>query len=512
LLTGADVLVRELAALDVTTCFANPGTSEVDLVRALDTLGSIRSCLALHENVVTGAADGYARITDHPAMALVHLGPGLANGIANLHNARRAHSPVVTVVGQHPTWHLAADSPLSSDIESLAGVVSCWVGQPTDVSDLGQAVHDAVAAARRPPKGVATLIVPMDVQRAEAAPHRTGCFAAAPNRPVAAEQIAAAIEALRKGAATILWLGRGALSAEGLVTAARIQAATDCRVFSESFPSRLERGGGLPAFPSVPYFPEHASVAIKGASAHVFVGMARPVYMFGGPNGSSSPVPANDQVVELADDAPHCVLEMLASALGPLPDVPHKAPEVRACSGSLDPESAGITVARLVPDGAVVVDESGTSGTGYQTASAASARHVRLGVTGGSIGMGLPVAIGAAVASPDRRVIALEADGSGMYTVQSLWTMARESLDITVVVLANRRYAILETEFARAGTEPIGALASSLIDLSNPTLDWVRLAEGHGVPATRVTTVEDLETALARSFADPGPALVEAVI
>jgi acetolactate synthase-1/2/3 large subunit len=512
MVTGADLIVQGLAASGVNVCFANPGTSEVHLVRALDSAASIRACLALHENVVTGAADGYGRMTGRPAMALMHLGVGIANGIANLHNARRAHSPVVAVVGQHATWHRAADSPIASDIAALANVVSLWVREPATADHAGQDACDAVTAAIGRPRGVSTLIVPIDVQSAPARQHDLDPATVPAEPALDSARVNAAADVLRAGSTTVLWLGGSALSAEGLRIAAGLSEASGCKVYTETHAALTERGGGIPSFPSVPYFPEHAVVALSGVSAHVLVGMRRPVYMFGTADGISSPIDRGDVVVDLSSFDARAVLEALASALGPLPRPAPTLQGVEGQSGRLDPKSAGVTVARLLPADAIVVDESGTSGGGYQTASSQANRHTRLGITGGAIGMGLPVAIGAAVACPGRRVIALEADGSGLYTVQALWTMARESLDITVVVLVNHRYAILGTEFARAGVGSLGPLASSLIDLSNPTIDWVRLAEAHGVPATRVATVEDLEAAFARSLHVPGPTLIEALV
>jgi acetolactate synthase-1/2/3 large subunit len=509
--TGADSIVEAFSTAGVRVCFANPGTSEVHLVRALDAHASIRACLALHENVATGAADGYGRMAGKPALALLHLLPGLANGLANLHNARRARSPVVAVVGQQATWHVAADSPITGDVAALASVLSTWVRESTSTSTAGRDASDAVAAALGPPGGVATLIVPVDVQRAETAvePADAGCISR-PSSPPDGDGIEAAARLLLEGRRSALYLGGSGLDAQGLCLAARIAAATGCQVFAASHFARMDRGGGVPYFPTIPYFPEQARPALEGLTGLVVSGASRPVYMFGSVDGQSSPVPDGCAVVDIGRGDAVQALEAVASVLGPLPALRSESNEPGGSAASpLDVSSAGSTVARALPPDSIVVDESGTSGTGYHAQAPFAVAHTCLGLTGGAIGMGLPVAIGAAVACPDRRVVSLQADGSTMYTVQALWTMAREGLDVTVVLLSNRSYGILSLEFARAGLDPLGPVASSLIDLSNPVLDWVHLAEGHGVPATRATTVDRLETSLRRSFETSGPMLIE---
>lgn len=509
---GAHKIVRAFSELGVEVCFANPGTSEVHLVRALDEVRRVRACLTLHENVATGAADGYARMAGFPAMALLHLLPGLANGLSNLHNAKRAASPVVTVVGQHSSWHVAFDSPITGNIPSLASCVSGWVREARRPECAAQDARDAVHAALDPPGCVATLIVPVDVQSSEAGENDVARLRPAKRRTerVDVDMVECLASLLRQGRQTALYLGGSALSEAGLWLAAQIAAATSCTVFSASHPARAERGGGLPWFASIPYFPEQAASALEGITALVGVGASRPVYMFGAVDGSSSPVPQGCTVIGTGTADAYHVLQAIADCLGvqdarlPVPHVNVDFPR-----DLLNGRSTGGTVARMLPADAIVVDESGTSCTGYLEFASLARRHTRLGVTGGSIGMGLPVAVGAAVACPGQRVLALQADGGGMYTPQSLWTMARESLDVTVVLLSNRRYAILDVEYARAGFRDVGPLATSLVDLSQPELDWVKLAEAQGVPGTRVSTVPQFEMALARSLTTSGPMLID---
>ncbi|QGG97040.1 acetolactate synthase large subunit [Actinomarinicola tropica] len=516
-MNGAEQLMRTLADNGVTACFANPGTTEMQLVAALDTERRIRPILGLFEGVATGAADGFARMSEAPAATILHLGPGLANGLANLHNARRAHSPIVNLVGDHATWHRDADAPLTSDIESLAGPMSVWVHTTARAEDLAADGAAAVTASMEPPGGPATLIIPQDTAWSDvdaaalSSPSEPG-----PRALVSPHHVDDVARLLREqGASAVVVLGSAALRRDGLLAASRVAAATGCRVVTQGMPSRAERGGGLPSFPSVPYFPEQAVESFADATLMVVAGTTDPVSFFGYPGQPSHPRPDSCDLVSLAgpeEDAAHA-LDALASALDApasvrtdveLPPLPH--------GSAFGAGELGAALAHLQPEGAVVVDESITSGMGYSIHAVAAPAHDVLHLTGGAIGQGLPVAVGAAVACPDRRVIALQADGSGMYTLQALWTMARESLDVTVVVLANRNYRILQYELLRAGVAEPGPGAMGLTDLGRPELDWVSLAAGMGVDARRATTSDQFVEALRLSFATAGPTLIEAVI
>ncbi len=512
-MNGAESLIRTLAMAGVEVCFANPGTTEMPLVAALDAEPRMRAVLGLFEGVCTGAADGYGRMTGQPAATLLHLGPGFANGIANLHNARRAHAPVVNLIGDQATWHLAADAPLTSDIVSLASPVSGFVRATNQASELARDGADALAAARGAPNCVATLIAPADCQWEEAGGPVPVPPSAAP-QAVGADTVGATVEALRSGAPAMLLLGHDALREPGLHAAAAIAHATGAMCFSENFPARVERGGGLPAIPKLPYFPEQALEVLSKLGHLVLVGAGEPVAFFGYPDTPSRLASEGTRIHTLAtpgDDAV-AALEAVAEALG-APAAPRAARErPEAPEGALDPGSLGRAVAALQPDGAIVMDEAATSGVGYALVADAAPRHTVLGLTGGAIGQGLPCATGAAIACPDRRVISLQADGSGMYTLQALWTQARESLDVTTIVCANRAYRILQVELARAGIAEPGPKARALTDLGHPDLDWVALAKGLGVPAVRVDRSEDLCRELAASFSEPGPRLIEAVL
>jgi acetolactate synthase-1/2/3 large subunit len=513
--TGAELLLRTAAAAGVDACFANPGTTELGLVNAFDAVPEVRPILCQFEGVCSGAADGYGRMRDLPALALFHLGPGFANGIANLHNARRARTPVVALVGEHATWHRAADAPLSSDIAALAGPVSRFVRTSASAAALGRDVADAIAASTEAGGGVATLVVPSDCQAGPAAGPPPATPPRAPAR-VPVERVERAAAALRGGGAA-LFLGGRALREGGLRAAARAAATTGARLVSECFPARLERGAGLPAVERLPYFPERAAATLAGLRTLVLAGAPEPVAFFGWPGQPGHLAPEGCALLTLAapEEDVQAALDDLASALGaPVwaasPAAPGR-PAGPIAEGALTPAAVSALLAELQPEGAIVVDESATTGLGWFKPSAASPRHTLLTVTGGSIGMGPPCATGAALACPDRTVIDFQGDGGAMYTPQALWTQAREGLHVVTLLCNNRSYRILEVEQQRAGAKP-GPRAASLTDLAGPPVDWVLLARGMGVSATRVASTSSLREALGRSLAEPGPHLIELMV
>jgi acetolactate synthase-1/2/3 large subunit len=513
-MNGAESVIHLAREAGVEVCFANPGTTEMPLVVALDAVPGVRAILGLFEGVCTGAADGYGRMADRPALTLLHLGPGFANGIANLHNARRARSPVVNLVGDHATWHVAHDAPLTSDIVSLASPVSAWVRIARTAEDLAGDFAQALAEASRPPGQVATLIVPADCQWDPGGkPVRPRPVAESP--AVGDARIEATAARLRESRAPALLLGAHAARERGLRAAARVAAATGARLFCATFPARVTRGAGLPAVERLPYFPEQAIATLSGVDALVLAGERAPVSFFGY-QGAPSRLEAEGSVVELAaahEDAA-AALEGLADALDAprRPAADPEAPPPAPPAGPITPPSLGAALALHQPEGAIVVDEGATSGLSHFVAAQSAPPHDYLALTGGAIGQGLPCATGVAVACPDRKVIALQADGSGLYTLQALWTQAREGLDVLTVLCANRSYRILQLELARAGVSEPGPLARSLTDLSKPVIDWVALARGMGVPGVRVETTERLLAEIEASFAEAGPRLIEVVL
>jgi acetolactate synthase-1/2/3 large subunit len=514
-MNGAEALMQVLSESGVEVCFANPGTSEMQLVAALDGQPRMRAILGLFEGVVTGAADGYGRMADKPAATLLHLGPGLANGGANLHNARRARSPVVNIVGDHATHHLQYDAPLTSDIDGVAGPFSDWVRRSSSPSDLAAAGAETVEAALSYPGSIATLIAPADhawQEGAEAARPR-------PQRPsakVSEAALRAVVDALRAPGPHALYLGAMALREEALEQAGRIAAATGARLICETFPARLQRGAGRVPVERLPYFGEWAAGFLKDMRHIVLVGAAAPVSFFAYPGKPSTIAPEGAILVELASARVDALdaLRRLADAL----DAPAEAAARQTRStpsaepGKLSPAGIGAVIAELMRENSIVSDESNTAGLMLFPMTVGAAKHDWLTLTGGSIGQGLPLAVGAAVACPDRKVIALEADGSGMYTLQALWTMARENLDITTIILNNGSYAILNIELQRVGVASPGPKALSLLDLKRPELNWVALAQGMGVQATRAETVEAFREAFAAAIAGRGPRLIEAMI
>ncbi len=513
-MNGAESLVRTAVAAGVEICFANPGTTEMPLVAALDAVPGVRPVLGLFEGVCTGAADGYARMTGRPALVLLHLGPGLANGLANLHNARRARSPVVNLVGDHASWHLPFDAPLSSDIESLAAPVSGFVRRSRAAFELARDFAAALAAASGPPGRVATLIVPADCQWEPAEGPASLSRRPAPRGP--GRHVEATAGRLRAARAPALLLGGEALGVEGLRAAARVAAASGARLWCETFPARLERGRGLPRIERLPYFPEQAAEALTACDTVVLAGAREPVAFFGYSDGRSRLAPPGALVPLAApEDDAVAALAALADALGASGRAP-AAPDAPAtpapAAGALDPRNLGAVLAALQPEGAIVVDEGATSGLPHFLAAEAAPPHSYLSLTGGAIGQGLPCAAGAALACPGRKVIALQADGSALYTVQALWTLAREGLDVVVLLCANHRYRILQIELARAGIAEPGPAARELTQLAPPAIDWVALARSFGVPAARAATVEALSAELRIAFAEPGPRLVEVAL
>jgi acetolactate synthase-1/2/3 large subunit len=516
-MNGAQAMVRTLSAAGVEVCFANPGTSEMHTVFALDDAERFDAVLCLDEGVVTGAADGYGRMAGRPAATLLHLGPGLANGWANLHNARRSRTPIVNVVGDHATYHGRYDAPLESDIGALAGAVSRWARRPARAADVGPDTADAVAAAWAPPGGVATLILPADASWDEGAepatPRLRRACAAVPD-----EVVAAAAEVLRGGEPTVVLLGGSALLEPGLRAAGRIAAATGARVLTQTHVARVQRGVGRPAFDALGYFAEQADAQLAGARHLLVVDCPAPVAFFAYPGRPSSLVPAGCAVLSLGEPVEDVVaaLEALADRVAPdtQPAVvaPASAPPVGDRDQPLRVGDVGAVVGAALPDQAVVVEESVTGRPAMTAGTLAAAPHDWLALTGGAIGEGLPMATGAAVACPDRKVISLQADGSAMYTIQALWTQARRGLDVTTVILSNRAYAILQVEMHRLVARSPGPRAASTLDLSGPELDFAALATGMGVEAVRARTVGELADALTRGIAQPGPFLVDAVL
>ncbi len=515
--TGAQALWAALSAEGVDTCFANPGTTELDLVRGLEALPQLRCVVGLQENVCTGAADGYGRMRGRPAATLLHLGPGFANGIANLHNARRARTPIVNVIGDQMSWHLPYDAPLTSDIESLARPVSGWVHRITGTGDVAPAAAASVRQSLAAGGQGATLIFPADYQ-AEPVPEPA---AAAPATPADAQPDAEAVAydpadaiARLRSARRIVFLlgGGGELSGLGVRSqraVSRLVAVLGARAYAETFPSRSERGQGLPAFDRLPYFPEPARAVLDPSDLVVLAGAMPPVTYFGYAGHPSALVePARLLAIAQPGHPVAERLEQLADALGAPPYAAprHALPEVP--EGALTPAAIAAVLAHGLPEQAIVSVEGGTCGYPFYAASAAAPAHTTLTNTGGAIGQGLPVALGAAIACPDRRVVALVSDGSTQYTIQTLWTMAHEQLDIVVLVAANHQYAILRNELRRGGAA-LGARAEAMTALDSPRIDWVGLAEAYGVPATRAATAQELAGQLRQAFLQRGPALIE---
>lgn len=511
-MNGAESLVRTLVAGGLATCFANPGTSEIHLVAALDRVPEMRCVLGLFEGVVTGAADGYARMAGKPACTVLHLGPGLGNGLANLHNASRAHVPIVNLVGQHARDHLRYDTPLQSDIEGIARPYSKWLRTSSAAAQVGRDAVDAMVAARTAPGQIATLIVPADVAWSDGGAVATLPALPQPPLPKAANIERAAVM-LRSGLPTALLIAGNALYGKGLLAAGRIAAATGAKLLTPYPLTRLHRGAGIPAVDRVQYVLEQGIEQFKDFRQLILVGTQAPVAYFAYPGKNSefiSPACTIHTLAALGEDYVGA-LDQLVSALSAHSVEPPAGQLERPPlpSGEITLPGLAAAIGALLPENTIVVDESMTSGRGLMAATKASPPHDWLGNTGGSIGIALPLAAGAAVASPDRRVLCLTADGSGMYTLQALWSMAREGLNVTTVVFANRDYAVLKREFSYLGVGTPGPRAREMFEIGRPDLDWVHLAKGMGVPATRVSSLDEFAKALRAGLEGDGPTLIE---
>ncbi|WP_027548067.1 acetolactate synthase large subunit [Bradyrhizobium sp. WSM2254] len=514
-MNGAESLVRTLVAGGVDTCFANPGTSEMHFVAALDRVEGMRCVLVLFEGIATGAADGYARMAEKPAATLLHLGPGLANGLANMHNASKASSPIINIVGDHATYHRNYDAPLTSDIEGAAKPFSGWVRTSPDARRVAADGAAAIAAARTPPGQVATLILPADTAWNESDGPAAVCEA--PKRTqVSQDCIKDAAKTLRSGEPAMMLLGGLALRQRSLDLAGRICAKTGAKIMAQTFVGRIERGAGRVPVDRLPYPVNQARATLEGLKHIVLVGSRIPVAFFAYPDKPSLMASEDTGVLTLArgeEDALDA-LERLADELD-AQSVPSQAAKLAPPSlatGAITGASLSQSLGALIPENAIVVDESISTGAGFFAATWNSQPHTWLQNMGGSIGLGMPMATGAAIACPNRPVLNLQADGSAMYAIQSLWTQVREGLNITTVLFNNKSYACLRDELANVGAQNVGRKALDMLDLSRPDIDFTGLAKSMGVAAARVTSMDEFNIELARGLSTPGPYLVEVQI
>src|SRR5579862_8208341 len=486
-MNGAQSLVRTLVKGGVEVCFANPGTSEMHFVGALDRVEGMRCVLGLFEGVCSGAADGYYRMKDKPASTLLHLGPGLANAAANLHNAKKAGSGIVNIVGEHALYHIKYDTPLTADIEGIARPFSHWVKTSPTSKTVAKDGAAAIQAARVAPGQIATLILPADTAWTEADGAADTPETPQPQKP-ANEAVVATAKALKEGGASaMLFIGGRALRAKGLELAGKIALKTGCKVQAAGGTARIERGAGRVPVLRLHFVVETALEMLKGTKHMVLVGAKAPAAFFAYPGKPSVLVPEGCEVTTLCpvEGDPIGSLEALAAELGALNEKPTVAEAKRPekPTGKFTLDGLGQALGAVMPEGAIVVDESVTTGRGFFPFSAGAPPHDWLNNMGGSIGFGGPVAVGAAVACPDRKVICMIGDGSAMYTIQALWTQARENLNVLTIVFANRIYQILRGEFDGVGAGEPGQRAQDMLKIDRPTIDFVALAKGMGVPA-----------------------------
>ena len=513
-LTGAEALVGTLADLGVTACFANPGTSEMHLVTALDHEPRIRSVLGLFEGVATGAADGFGRVAETPAMTLLHLGPGYLNGGANLHNARRAFTPMINVIGDHAVPHQRFDAPLTSDIFTMAAPNSNWIKSIDKVGDTSRMAAEAWVASFGPAPGPVSLVLPADTSWLSGA----GALATKPNKPSLRQpdpsEIDAAAKAVRDARTPIVLINGTALSEHGLSAASKLKAA-GIRVLTDTFFSKMARGAGRFSPDRMQYFAEGAVADLEGVDLMLLAGTQAPVAFFAYPGKPSLLVPEGCRTLSLggSDVDSAAALSMLADALGAKDQAP-SADFVRpdAPKGGLDAAAVGASLARHLPENAIVSDDGVSNSLMSYLATATAAPHDWMMLTGGAIGQGMPLALGAAIAAPARKVICLTGDGAGMYTNQALWSMAREGADVTTIVFVNHSYRILNIELKRTGAGNPGPTAQGMLGLGNPDIDWVSLSKSMGVPAELAASAEDFDRMLKNAIAEPGPRLVAALV
>ena len=510
-MTGAESLIRTLIASDVEICFANPGTTEMQFVVSLDKVEGMRCVLGMAEAVVTGCADGYARMAGKPAMTLLHCGPGFANGIANVHNARKANSPMVNIVGDQATYHRPFDPPLTADTEGLAHTVSHWVRTSGFAKQVASDSAAAVQAARTPPGQIATLIVPADVAWSEGSAPAVP-LGVSPRPEVAPEVLRTVARVLRSDEPAILFLNGQALSEAGLVAAHRIAHATGAKLRAPTHVPRMARGCGRVPVDRIPYVVDTALRVFAGLKHAILVGAKPPAGFFAYPGKPSLVTPQDCATHVLARPEQDAVaaLQGLADEIGAPRVVPIKREGTKPhiASGPFESEAFGMTLAALLPENAIVADDAVTSGRAIFPATFNAAPHDWIQSTGGAIGHGFPCATGAAIACPDRKVVCLQADGAGMYTLQALWTQAREKLDVVNVVFANHVYKILYGELRTVGATP-GPASDTFFDIGRPDLDWVGLAGGMGVEAVRVETLEGFADTFRAACGRRGPFLIE---
>jgi acetolactate synthase-1/2/3 large subunit len=511
-MNGAETLVRTLLASGVRVCFANPGTSEMHFVAALDRHPEMRCILSLFEGGASGAADGYFRMTGEVAATLLHLAPGFGNAFANLHNARKAQSGVLNIMGDHADYHLRFEAPLKGDTIAVSQAISHWTRVTSEPGRVATDAADAIQAARAKNGQIATLILPANMAWDAAEGHAVAPSPPALRRPSAGE-VAAAARALRQPGAILLVDGPVLWSDLGLL-AKRLTKAAGARLMQPYFVSRFRRGAGAVKIERMAYRLVENRALLKGASALVLCGTTRPAGFFAYPGLPSTPDDPDTRLIDLCsrDMDIEWTLSALAAELGeaelgPEDFVPLDLPVLP--EGALTTTKLGEAIGALMPEDAVVVDEAISAFNPLASGMQRGRGHDVLTITGGSIGFGMPNAVGAAVACPDRKVVVLEGDGSGMYTLQSLWTMAREGLDVTVVILANRGYQILRDELAAVGVREVGRNITRMFDVEGPELDWVALAKGHGVHGIRVSDMAGFNAAFAAAMAQRGPRLIE---
>ncbi|MCL4133723.1 UNVERIFIED_CONTAM: hypothetical protein GTU68_047912 [Idotea baltica] len=431
-----------------------------------------------------------------------------------MHNARKARVPMVNLVGDHALRHQQYDAPLSADVEAACAPFSDWVRSGRDAGSFAADAMEALSVATGKPGRIASLVAPADIGWDE------GGKMAAPLTPKGAaaldeDAVTAALGALESGEKTVIIAGGSVLAdTEAVALLHGIAEKTGAHILAPTSNRRIERGRGRFAVTKIPYPIDAALKCLAPYGRAILVETLPPVAFFAYPGRPSLLLPEVCDTVTLAglDGDGSTALAALADRVGAKPaKALDAASPARPQAGAITLENIGAALSAALPEDAIVIDETVSSGAAIFPAGDTAPPNSWLALTGGSIGIGIPLSAGAAIACPDRPVVTLQADGSAMYSIQGLWTQAREGSNVTTIILANRAYEILKGELHNVGAQP-GPDALSMLNLDRPELDFVALARGMGVPGRRVDDVRDLMRAIKDAAAEPGPYLIEAMI
>ena len=517
-MNGAAAFFKSLTHNGVEVVFSTPGTSEMQVV---DEIGysDLKVVSCIFENTVTGAADGYYRIANKPALGLLHVGSGVTNALANMHNAARAGSSMIIYNGGVHQNHEVNDPEHGAKLRSpeLALAAADWIYEARTSHDLGQAAVQAVQAASRENGKIAFVYGPNNAVWGDTS---LQLAKATPGKKTRVDQytIKDVADSLIAGKKTAFILGGDALSEAGLNLLARIAEATDSTLYREWVNMKLIDGGaGRPAVKRVDIDSNLAREEFAAFDQVVLVSARIPAPPFSYQSMPFTSLPEDLHVKTLApkDSDVIAALQDLAKAVGVSRRVKTVNQRVKpaAPTGALNGLSIVASVVNALPKNAIVIDESWYEGyTLHAQLDFAEPHTLMLGAVGGAIGGGIPLAIGSAVAAPKRKVVVITGDWSMMQGIQSLWTVANQNLDICVVCLNNAGSASLESELARVRKGDAMPKSLEMVDLVNPTIDYGEVSSGLGVPHTVATTAAEFHKQFETAMNTKGPHFINAKV